>query len=595
MGRISQQTIEFIRSKADIVEVVGQYVQLKKAGRNYKGLCPFHDEKTPSFVVSEQKQIYHCFGCHEGGGVINFIMAIENMEFVEAVKFLGEKYGVEIESGDSGKPKELLAQLSEMHELAAKQYAANLDTPDGKKVVEYYRDRGLDQRTVSYFQLGYSGKQETAILELLRSKNFSSQAMQESGLIISTDRGYKDRFVSRTMFPIRDTRKHLVAFAGRVFDSDHPAKYMNSPDTPLYNKSRILYGLWASREAVRKQDQVIVVEGYLDYLQLYQAGIQNLAAVSGTGFTDQHASEIRKYSRNVVLAYDGDSAGIKAAVRAGFVLLQQGLEPKIIVLPEGLDPDDWVKRDGPEPFLESAASAKGLLRFQFEKFGTKLESTSDKAQYLNQVLQELAGISDQVTRELYLRDFADITGVKEQTLYNALQDILNRARQRRPKPGQANGQEVKLATRLSDGHSTLEDELLQLCFVPDINVRMMLYDHLDPDWLRSQVTRRIYEKVYIHLHSNVQPDSGVVLDGLEFPEDRRRLSALVLDVDKILADRDMAVECLVRLEQKYIQRELETHREQLKQAGTDPEQMKQLVGRISELQQQQQAVHSKYQ
>ena len=359
MARISEQIIEQIRSTADIIEVVSGYVQLKKRGRNYFGLCPFHGEKTASFSVSPQRQIYKCFGCGVGGGVINFIMEIEGMEFINAVKHLADQYSIELQIDETaGQSKDLITQLFDIHEKTAHTFLKNLGTEEGSKVLAHLESRGLSRDTIKKFKLGYSLKQKDALLSAFRKEGVGSDAMKQSGLFIDTKGGYMDRFRGRIMFSIPNSSGKIAAFAGRVFESDDTAKYVNSPETPIYNKSKILYGLHETKQTIRESNSVIVVEGYLDFLQLYQSSIHNIVAVSGTAFTDPHALQIKRFCTNVNLAYDGDSAGITAAIRAGYVLLRSGLSPFIVNMPEELDPDDWVKRDGNAPFLEAVESGE---------------------------------------------------------------------------------------------------------------------------------------------------------------------------------------------------------------------------------------------
>ena len=274
MARISEQTIEQIRTTADIYEIVSEYVQLKKRGHNFFGLCPFHDEKTPSFSINPQRQIYKCFGCGAGGGTINFIMEIEHLEFIAAIQHLADRYKIELNiETTSGQSQDTRTQLIDLHEKTSQIYLENLKTKEGKKVHEHLEERGLTSNTIEQFKLGYSLKHPDTLLKQVRSMGEKADIMRQSGLFIDTKQGYIDRFRGRIMFSIADASGKVIAFAGRVFESDEPAKYVNSPETPLYNKSRILYGLHASKQAIRKKDSVIVVEGYLDFLQLFQSGI----------------------------------------------------------------------------------------------------------------------------------------------------------------------------------------------------------------------------------------------------------------------------------------------------------------------------------
>ena len=362
MARISEQIIEQIRSTTDIIEVVSGYVELKKKGRNFFGLCPFHGEKTASFSVNPQRQIYKCFGCGAGGGSINFIMAIENIGFVAAVQQLAEQYGIELQLEEAtGKSQDIITRLFDIHEKAANYFLKNLGKGEGLEVLNHLEDRGLNRDTIKKFKLGYSPNQKDTLLKLFRTVDTNGDALKQSGLFIDTKYGYIDRFRSRIMFSIFNSTGKVTAFAGRVYNSDDPAKYVNSPETAIYTKSKILYGLHASKQAIRDANTAIVVEGYLDFLQLYQAGVKNIVAVSGTAFTDDHALQLKRFCNEVYLAYDGDKAGITAAIRAGYVLLKNGIAPRIVLIPDGLDPEAAAMLLQAEVGLKGARAAKIIL------------------------------------------------------------------------------------------------------------------------------------------------------------------------------------------------------------------------------------------
>jgi DNA primase len=563
MGRISEQTIEHVRSSADIIDVVSSYVQLKKRGQNHFGNCPFHQEKTASFSVNAAKQIFHCFGCGVGGSAINFIMKIEGLEFIDAVKFLGERYNipVEFEGGDS-RPKQLISQLYEIQNISVNHFVENLKTPIGKEVITYFKDRGLTDKTIQMFQLGYSQDKWQMLLEVLRKQNFSADALNNSGLVLSNDKGYFDRFRSRIMFPIHNTSAKIVGVAGRVFKSDDPAKYINSPETPIYSKSSILFGLYQTKKDVREKNQIIIVEGYMDFLQLYQSGIQHIAAVSGTALTDGQAREIRKFTNNVAVSYDGDKAGIAAAIRAGYVLLKNGLTPSVVVIPNGIDPDDWIKKDGPAPFLDAVENSENVIQFHFDHFIGNMGNASDKARFIRESVQELSLISDTVIRELYLQKLSEITKVSEKSIFQALENILGRMRQRQPAKSPektSQNQRGKL-----NPNQRLEDEIIKLCFVEDEKVRKYLYDNFDNNWLQSRINRKIYDSVFIHLHSQQQPSVPVVLDSLIESIEQKVLSALTIDLEKMISSLKFVKDCTRRLEEIYLKKQLSQQREKLK-------------------------------
>jgi len=591
MARISEQIIEQIRSTADIIEVVSGYVQLKKRGRNYFGLCPFHGEKTASFSVSPQRQIYKCFGCSVGGGVINFIMEIEGMEFINAVKHLADQYSIELQIDEStGQSKDLITQLFDIHEKTAHTFLKNLGTEEGSKVLAHLESRGLSRDTIKKFKLGYSLKQKDALLTAFRKEGVRSEAMKQSGLFIDTKGGYMDRFRGRIMFSIPNSSGKIAAFAGRVFESDDTAKYVNSPETPIYNKSKILYGLHETKQIIREAKSVIVVEGYLDFLQLYQSGIHNIVAVSGTAFTDQHALQIKRFCQNVHLAYDGDSAGKSAAIRAGYVLLRAGLSPFIVNMPEELDPDDWVKRDGNAPFLEAVDNGEKLLPFHFQNYKDDISTTSGKTAFVNDVLMEIVQIKDPVSRELQGRELSELVGVSAESIFQALHSMIEK-QQRRQKFQQKNQSPIP---KTKDKKQLLENDLIRLCFAEDLAIRKYLFENVNSEWLVSELSRKIYEKVYIHLHSVNAPEAGLIMDELKNEVHRNELAELVFDLEKLNPSLDSAHECVSRLEQNWITTQIQSLREELKNAESSGRDPIPLMKKIEELQTQKNNLSHQY-
>tara|TARA_Y100000590_G_scaffold470591_1_gene666670 strand:- start:7846 stop:9636 length:1791 start_codon:yes stop_codon:yes gene_type:complete len=563
MARISEQTIEQVRITADIHDIVSEYVQLKKRGRNFFGLCPFHDEKTPSFSVNPERQIYKCFGCDAGGGTINFIMEMEQLEFIDAIKHLADRYKIELNIENAGgKSQDARTQLLELHEKTAHIYAKNLTTDEGKKVQEHLEHRGLTPETITKFKLGYSLKQVDSLLKQARSMDHKADVMRQSGLFIDTERGYIDRFRGRIMFSIADASNKIIAFAGRVFESDDPAKYVNSPETPIYNKSRVLYGLHASKQTIRKKEHVIIVEGYLDFLQLYQSGIENCVAISGTAFTEQHALQLKRYCNTVYIAYDGDSAGKAAAIRAGYVLLQAGISPFIINIPDGLDPDDWIKKDGNAPFLEALKNSLNLLQFHFDNYSGDLQSTAGKSSFINEVLLELAQIKDPIIRELHARTISELMKISITSVLEALQTHLNQ----KQNAVRYKNNNAKSFIKQTEHKSLVEEDLIRLCFADSAEIRKYLYDSVNTNWLTSNTISIIFDKIYIHLFANNPPEAGLIMDELVEKNHRNKLAEIIIDLDKIDINMDSAYDCIKRLEESWINAQLKVLRENLKNA-----------------------------
>ena len=413
MARIPEETIERIRNTADIYDVVAQYVDLKKRGRNYFGLCPFHSEKTPSFSVAPDKQIYHCFGCGSGGNVFSFIVEHEKVTFIEAVQQLGEKYGIRVQYEAGSGSTEFFSSLYQAHHVAAELYHNTLYSDQGKAALEYLHDRGLNDDILKMYQIGFAPDSWDTLSNKVKPLDMKIEVYDKSGLFVKTEHGWRDRFRSRIMFPIYHPSGKVIAFGGRIFNSDDPAKYLNSPETPLYRKSEVFYGLHKTRDSIRKFGTAVLVEGYTDFLQLVQLGIPNVVALSGTALANKHAAQIRKFASKVYLAYDGDDAGINATLRAGYVLLQAGVEPLIIEVPPNQDPDNWVRNEGIGPFQEAMGAGISLLLFHLKKKDLRNLSGTDRSQLVQDILGEVAGISDGIIRDDILKLLAQELQVDE--------------------------------------------------------------------------------------------------------------------------------------------------------------------------------------
>ena len=574
MARIAEQTIEHIRSNIDIIDLIGQYVQLKQRGHNYFGICPFHLEKTPSFAVNPNKQIYKCFGCGAGGGTINFVMAVEKLEFIESIKFLAEKYNIEIDL-NTNKSNKLYSQLFEMHSIAADFYHDNLKTNKGEKIIEYLNSRGIKNDVIKEFKIGFSLDQWSSLLDKARSGGYSSEAMVQSGLFINGKKGYYDRFRNRIMFPISDRNDKIIAFGGRVFDSDDPAKYINSSETPIYNKSGIFYGLSKTKSFLSKENTAIVVEGYLDLIQLFQNDIKNVVAVSGTSFTDIHAMELNKYVKNVKIAYDGDSAGKNAAIRAGYVLLKNGFNPEIIPIPDGKDPDDWIQKEGPEPLKKVIKNSIDLFQFQFNHSKAIDDSSNMLVNLVNEMLIEVSKISDPIHRDLCVKSIAKFSQLNENTLFESM-NKLNSKKKYRPKS------EPEISPIINQQYNLLEDELIQLCFSEESQTRLFIYENINQKWIISNSIKTIFNEIFIHLHSEHTPDINIVMDGIKSSTFREKFSLLVFDLEKKNLSIKAAIECLKRMEKTFLQTKQKRLREEINNASGNK--IKDIIVEISNIQ-----------
>ena len=589
MARISEQTIEKVRSSSDIVEVVQGYVQIKQKGRNFFGVCPFHNEKTPSFSVNPDKQIFKCFGCGIGGGVINFIMEIEKLEFKDSIIFLAEHSGIEIELDESYKgSNDLSQQLFAIHDEASNIFIKNFNTPEGEKIYKHLLSRGLTNETVKKFRLGYSANIKDQVLKYCQNKKYTSDALLKSGLFVDTKQGYIDRFKGRIIFPIHNPTGKTIAFSGRITNNDKFAKYVNSPETPIYHKSNVLYGLHESKHHIRTSNSVVVVEGYFDYLQLFQSGIKNIVAISGTAFTEKHAQLLRRYTKNIFLAYDGDSAGIAAAIKAGYILLKHGHNPKIANMPSNIDPDDWVHKEGPEPFKKSLDGASNIIDFHSKNSQFDTSTESGKFNFIEECLNELSQVEDAVYRELQIKSLSSISAVSESSINQKLNGIINAKNKYKAKPPNS-----KKQSEFEASINLLNEELIKLCFVKNIKVRSLIFDHLDKNWIATAKIQELYDIIYIHLKSDHPPNPSIILNEVKDSEERGFLSGLLINIEDIEeGSMLMATECLIRLEENFLKSKRHNLRQQLKTDVNND--LNQIIKEIADIETQLKKLNAKY-
>ena len=407
----SEDLIEEVRMKNDIVDVISGYVKLQKKGSSYFGLCPFHNEKSPSFSVSRQKQMYYCFGCGAGGNVFTFIMEYENFTFVEALKMLAERAGVELPemeySKEAKEKADLRATLLEINKLAAKYFYAQLKSQSGSVGYQYLKKRGLSEETITAFGLGYSNKYSDDLYRYLKTKGYSDTLLAKAGLIsIDEKHGVYDKFWNRVMFPIMDVNNHVIGFGGRVMGDAKP-KYLNSPETEVFDKSRNLYGL--NRARTSRKSYFLICEGYMDVISLHQAGFTNAVASLGTALTTGHASLIKRYVNEVYLTYDSDEAGTKAALRAIPILREAGISAKIIRMEPYKDPDEFIKNRGAEAFEERIAKARNGFMFSIEVLEKQFDMNSPegKTAFYNEVARRLGEFEEEIERNNYIEAVAE--------------------------------------------------------------------------------------------------------------------------------------------------------------------------------------------
>jgi DNA primase len=426
----SEDLLEQVRGANPIYDVVSDYVSLKKSGRNYMGLCPFHGEKTPSFTVNQERQIFHCFGCGEGGNVIGFIMKREGLSFPESVRFLAARRGISLPEYSPGRPEEkgLKERLLEANAAAAGLFKVNLLGPPGRQALAYLERRSITAATREEFGIGWAVPGRDALVRDLAKKGFSQQELLQAGLSAQRETGGAvDRFRARVVFPIHDVTGRVVAFGGRLLAEGEP-KYLNSPETPLYHKSNVLYGLHRAKEFIRREGVGVIVEGYFDVITAVQAGVANVVATSGTALTDGHAALMRRFAERWVVVFDGDAAGIRAAKRSLEIFVTNGLFARGVLLPDGADPDSFIRAQGAPAFRALVEKAEDLMDFFLRRTVQehRLDTIEGKVAAVRETVPLLAKVRDRVAQADYLARSAQRLGVKEDVLWSEVRGLMGR-------------------------------------------------------------------------------------------------------------------------------------------------------------------------
>lgn len=578
MGFIPQEIISQILDRANIVEVISGYIPLKQAGRNFKAPCPFHHEKTPSFVVNPDKQIFHCFGCGSGGNVITFVMRQERMEFPDALKLLAEKTGIEIPTQEvkNTQVHELRQQILRVNDLAARYYHHNLlsDKSDlAKNARDYLKSRGLSLETVIKFQLGLALESWDGLLKNLQSQNFSASFLEKAGLLIPSSRepigqtqggGHYDRFRQRIIFPIYDGRGQTVAFGARSLEKDNPAKYINSPETPLYTKGHYLYGLNWAKDAISRRDSVIVVEGYLDLITPFSAGVENIVASLGTALTVDQVRLIRRYTKNIVMLFDSDAAGQAAMMRSLDLLIEEGMTVKIAALPTGEDPDSFVKKFGPEAFNQCIETADSLFDFKL-KFLLKQYSAATiegQAKIAGEMLQSISKLDNAIIRSEYLKRLAQALLIQPEALDTELKKI---------KPAYPVNRLAGLTTKplVHEPIRPVERNLLRLMLEEKDFIPLSLREVTLADFQHLQV-REIVAKMFELFENGRELNTSTLMSCFENQEILDLISGIVASEDFIAGDKHKIYrDCTQRLRQESLKGQRQKILRQMEMARND--------------------------
>ncbi len=472
---VPERFVDELVARTDLVDLVSEYVRLNKKGRNYWGLCPFHSEKTPSFSVSADKQIYKCFGCGKGGGAINFVMEVEDLPFLDAVKSLAKRAGMEVpETGSDPGMRERRKKLLEMNRQAARMFHRWLYQPEGEEGLRYLLGRGLSKATLTNFGLGFAPNRWDGLIAAMAELGYDKRELLEAGLAVSNQDGrIYDRFRNRVMFPIIDIRGEVIGFGGRVMDDSTP-KYLNSPDTPVYNKSRNVFAL--NRAKKSRAGRVILTEGYMDTIALHQAGFDSAVASLGTSLTAEHAQLLARYFQDAVIAYDGDGAGVSAAQRAIPLLEKTGLKVRVLRMKGAKDPDEFIKKFGREAFAKLLDESENHVDYRLEQIRRKytLEDDGQKVEFLKEATGLIASLHSAVEREIYGGHAAEMAGVSSESVAQEVKKELFRRTKRAQKKQER--QDLSPATTLQPKQRGLHYENIRSARAEEGVIRLCLLD-----------------------------------------------------------------------------------------------------------------------
>lgn len=554
MVRYSEELIEEVRNSNDIVDIISQYVVLKRSGRNYFGLCPFHKEKSPSFSVSPDKQIFHCFGCGVGGNVFHFISKIENVNFAESMQILSDRVGIvlpTLDSNEDSKKQFLKSKVYEINEVAAQFYHENLYKPTSKIAQDYVKKRKMDNKTLKTFTIGYSCRYNELYKELVR-RGFNEEEILASSLVIKNQDGtYVDRFRKRFMIPIRDVRERVIAFGGRVLDDSKP-KYINSPENIVYSKGRHLFGLNVAKK--NPMDRIIIVEGYMDAISLWQRGITNVVASLGTALTEGQGRLLRRYSNKIIIGYDSDGAGQAATMRGLEILQNLGYDVRILQLddPNVKDPDEYVLKNGSGRFNLCADKAISLVEFKVKmlKQSIKTDTTSDKIKFLNEVSKILSKVDNNIEKEVYIDRISKEYNVSKEAIYaqtNKLQ-YSNSVGEKVLEQKNAPKIPTKKDDNINEGIIKRENMVLAILMTEGIKAYEKIKEVVNINEFKYEVNKQILKKMYDEFEKG-NSNINNILDGIQDDETLNQITKIMAD-DYNIQDINKAILDIVNIYEK---------------------------------------------
>ena len=578
MPQIPQSTIDKIRDQADIVDVISREVELKRKGVNYFGICPFHDENTPSFSVSQSKQIYKCFGgCDAGGNVFTFIMEFYKLTFFESAKLLADRYNIILDISDNYSSSNEYSFLKAVHEDASLIFHQNLFSDIGKEPLQYLKKRNITEEIIRKFRIGFAIDGWNGLINKIGPKyNNETSKLLKTGLFSRSEKGtVYDRFRSRIIFPISHQSGDVIAFGGRDYNKNDQAKYLNSPETAIYQKSNVLYGLNVTKSAITNSNNkyIILVEGYMDLLQLYQAGIEPVVAVSGTSLTKNHATIIARYNKPVVILYDGDSAGGNAAIRAGFVLLQAGVEVYVVRPPDELDPDDWLLKEGREALNDNIENPSDFMEFHINYSNAKTLKGVQKSNYLHNVIGEIKNINDAIIKNELIKDLSEKLIEKESDLI----EILNQKRSyNRSETTVVKNSVFNFKTKLHRA----ELELIKILIHSDFEKRKKLINDIGVDLFSHELLTKIMSKIFI----DESIENSKLIDYFSEKSERDFISGLLMEEKEIQNPNQIVKDCMFTIKSAPIKTRIDDLRFTIQEKEKDGRETSKELKEVMELQ-----------
>ena len=583
----SDELVEEVRQRNDIVDIISGYVNLKKKGGNYFGLCPFHNEKSASFSVSPGKQMYYCFGCGAGGNVFTFIMNYENYTFAEAIKLLADRAGIalpEIEDSKEAREKENRRKtLLQINKEAATYFYYQLRAPQGRVGLDYLRGRQLSDETMNRFGLGYSNKTSNDLCQYLRHKGYPDELIRESGVAVFNEKyGMSDKFWNRVMFPIQDVNHRVIGFGGRVMGEGEP-KYLNSPETPVFDKSRNLYGLNFARTA--RQDNIILCEGYMDVIAMHQAGFTQAVASLGTAFTSGQANLLRRYTENVILSYDSDGAGVKAALRAIGILKEAGLTGKVLNLEPYKDPDEFIKNMGREEFAKRLLQAENTFFFELRMMQKQydLSDPEAKTKFYNEIAKKLCGFSEEVERENYTEAVAEKYNISMESLKKLVTGYAAKmgmaAEVIRPK------QPVQQKNTPKEQQENVQ-KLLLTWLVEEPHLYKKIKKYITPLSFTNELYRQVAQELFPKLEEG-KPNPAAIISRFSQEEEQREAASL-FNTKLPYMQQDMESQSQVQEREKafhdiVVKVKRNAYEHDLKASGSDMEALSRVISGRQEL------------